>query len=276
MSIEVLPITPVIGACVRGIDLARPLSAVDKAALDRALHDHLVLYFDEQAIDDRAHRDFAAQFGELEGFPLAYEGEDRSLPEVHFIAFDDGSLARNSRVDSWHTDGSYMVRPPNATLLRAVELPEVGGDTLFASMYAAYDALSEPIKELLAGLTAAHDYAKVYNLVVEQSGDPAAAHREMRERYPVVHHPIVQTHPDTGRRFLYINRNYTTAIDGLTERENETLLELLFDHVRDPAFQCRISWRLGALALWDNRCTQHYGVPDYRGRRRMNRVVVNG
>ena len=276
MTIEILPVSPMIGARVRGVDFSRPQSPVDRQAIERALLDHLVLFFDDQPIDDRAHRDFAAQFGPLDEYPLAYEGEDRTLPEVHYIAFDDGALARNSRVDAWHADGTYMRCPPRATLLRAYELPAVGGDTCFANMYAAYDALSPALARLLDGRTAAHDYAKVYNVIVEHSDDPAAAHREMRAKYPVMHHPVVRTIPETGRRCLFVNLNYTTAIDGLTERENERLLPFLFDHVRDPVFQCRFRWTPGALAFWDNRCTQHYGVPDYSGRRRMNRVVISG
>lgn len=273
--IEIRPLTAAVGAEVFGVDFSRPLDVAERATIDAALRDHLVLVFRNTNLDDRRHRDFGAQFGTLESYPLAYQ-DGADLPELHFIAFDDGSQAVGSRVDAWHTDGSYMQDPPRYTLLRAVVLPEVGGDTCFASMFAAYDALAEPFKRLLDGLTATHDYFKVYQRVIEHADDPDFAARAARISYPIVHHPCVITDEATGRKCLFLNPNYVTQIDGLTRAENNALLPMLFDHVRDPAFQCRVRWSLGDLAMWDNRFTQHYGVPDYRGPRRVNRIVVKG
>jgi taurine dioxygenase len=195
---------------------------------------------------------------------------------MHALAFDDGAAAKGSRVDEWHTDGSFLACPPLGTMLRAVELPAHGGDTCFADMRAAYDALSPALRSLLDGMEAEHDFAKISYTTFDELPDRAAHLAVLRARYPVVRHPVVRTHPTTGRKLLYLNRNYTTRLVGLTERENAVLLPFLFDHVCEPVFQCRVRWHAGTVVLWDNRATQHYAVPDYRGRRVMHRVVIEG
>jgi taurine dioxygenase len=169
-----------------------------------------------------------------------------------------------------------MSIPPMATVLRAVELPPFGGDTCWANMHAAYEALSPPLRSMLDELDAEHDFMKITYTTFDDADDPDAELRKLREQFPVVRHPLVCAHPTTGRKLLFCNRNYVTRIVGLNERENELLLPFLFDHVRDPRFQCRFRWRAGSLAMWDNRATQHLGVPDYPGRRVMHRVVIKG
>lgn len=273
MTISFRPVTGVIGAEVDGIDLSLPPSPDDVAQLRAALHHHLVLFFREQRLTDAAHRDFAACFGELESFVLA-PGTDPTVPEMHALAFDDGAQALGSRVDSWHTDGSFMATPPLATMLRAVELPEHGGDTCWANMYEAFDALSPAMQAMVESLEAEHDFAKVTFTTFDGAEDPEAELHKVRARHPPVRHPLVMQHPITGRRALYCTRNYVRRIVGLTERENEVLLPFLFDHARDPRFQCRFRWQPGSVAFWDNLATQHYGVPDYAGPRVMHRVVV--
>lgn len=275
MTVDIRPVTSVIGAEVSGVDLREPLSQSDVDTIQQALLDHLVVFFRDQQLDDKQHRDFAAQFGELEPFVLAPPA-NADVPEMHTLSFDNGAAALGSRVDSWHTDGTFMDAPPLGTILRAVELPDYGGDTCWANMYAAYDALSPALREMLDDLDAEHDFMKISYTTFDDYDDPAAELRKLRDRYPVMRHPIVRTHPVTKRKLLYINRNYATRIVGLTERENELLLPFLFDHVRDPLFQCRFRWAPGSVAFWDNRATQHYGVPDYPGRRVMNRVVIAG
>ena len=275
MTVAIRPLTSVIGAEVSGVDLRQPLSGADVDAIQQALLDHLVVFFRDQELDDKQHRDFAAQFGELEPFVLAPPANP-DVPEMHTLAFDDGAVALGSRVDSWHTDGTFMDAPPLGTILRAVELPEYGGDTCWANMYAAYEALSPALRDMVDDLDAEHDFMKISYTTFDEYDDPAAELRKLRDRYPVMRHPIVRTHPVTKRKLLYINRNYATRIVGLSERENEMLLPFLFDHVRDPLFQCRFRWAPGSIAFWDNRATQHYGVPDYPGRRVMNRVVIAG
>lgn len=275
MAIIIRPVTGVIGAEVEGVDLSGPMPAADVEQLRDALHRHLVLFFLDQRLTDASHRDAAARFGELESFVLA-PGTDPTVPEVHALAFDDGAKALGSRVDSWHTDGSFMNEPPLATMLRAVELPPHGGDTCWANMYEAFDALSPAMQTMVESLEAEHDFAKVVFTTFDGADDPEAELRKVRARHPPVRHPLVLRHPVTGRRALYCSRNYVRRVVGLTERENEILMPFLFDHVRDPRFQCRFRWRPGAVAFWDNLATQHYGVPDYAGPRVMHRVVLRG
>jgi taurine dioxygenase len=275
MAVSIRPVTNVVGAEISGVDLREPLSAADVEAIEQALIDHLVVFFRDQQLTDAQQRDFAAQFGELEPFVLAPPANP-DVPEMHALAFDNGAAALGSRVDSWHTDGTFMESPPLGTVLRAVELPAYGGDTCWANMYAAYEALSPALRELVEDLDAEHDYMKVKYTTFDDYDDPEAELRKLRARYPLVRHPIVRTHPVTKRKLLYVNRNYATRIVGLTERENEMLLPFLFDHVRDPLFQCRFRWQPGSVAFWDNRSTQHYGVPDYPGRRVMHRIVIAG
>ena len=275
MAVTIEPITGRVGAEVTGVWLGDVLDRAMIDAIDQALLDYKVVFFRDQFLDDRQLRDAAAQFGPLDEYVLA-PPTDSGVDEVHSLSFDDGSLALGSRVDSWHTDGTYMECPPMGTMLHAVEVPERGGDTCWADMEAAYEALSPAVRALADGLTATHDYAQVRNWLIDDAADPIAAHRAARERFPLMHHPVARTHPVTGRRCLFVNANYTSAIDGLTERESAALLGLLLDQVRDPRFQCRFRWSRGAVAFWDNRCTQHYGVPDYRGRREMHRVVIKG
>jgi taurine dioxygenase len=220
----------------------------------------LVVFFRAQDIDDRCQRDFAARFGVPERFAFGTP-IDPAVPEV--IAINSEGLSNS---DIWHSDATFMSEPPMGSVLRGVQLPDSGGDTLFANMYAAYDALSSHLQRLVDGMTATHDFAK------------SATHRRrpLDDRFPPVEHPVVRTHPETGRRALYVNRIFTTRLNGVTARENDTLLPLLFDHVQSPDFQCRFGWRPGSVAFWDNRCSQHYAVHDFIGPRVVHRVVITG
>ena len=161
------------------------------------------------------------------------------------------------------------------SILRAVQIPEVGGDTCFASTVAAYEALSSPVQKLIDGLKAVHDITKPL-LKGIAAGHTTANLAEVQAQWPPVEHPVVRTHPVTGAKSLYVNRNTTTHLVGLSERENEALLPMLMDHIRSPEFQCRFSWDTNSVAFWDNRSAQHFAVPDYRTRRIMNRVTIAG
>lgn len=262
-SIEVRPLSPVIGAEVRGVDLSQPLDDTTFAAVERALLDHQVIFFRGQHLDDAQQSAFAARFGELQRFPFA-DPIDEALPGVHAIAID-GSGPRRSNADIWHTDATFMQCPPLGSVLRAVTLPPIGGDTLFASASAAYDALSPQLQHLVDGLTATHDFAK-----------SSTHRRSLHDEYPPVSHPVVRTQPVTGRKALFVNRIFTVRINELPQRESDMLLDFLWDHVGSPDFQVRFTWTPGAVAMWDNRCTQHYAVLDYEGLRRMHRVVIEG
>jgi taurine dioxygenase len=261
-AVEVQLLTTGIGAEVLGIDCAAPTSE-QLGAVHEALLAHKVVFFRDQQLDDRAQRDFAAHFGPPQRFPFGGP-VDESVPEVHAIA-SGGEAGKVGNADIWHADATFMATPPLGSILRAVQLPSTGGDTLFANTEAAYEALSSRLQRMLDECTATHDFTK------------SSSHRRpLHDTYPPVQHPVVRVHPVTGRRSLFVNRIFTVRIDQLSERENEVLLPMLCDHVRAPDFQCRFSWRPGSVAFWDNRCTQHYAVADYRERRVMHRVVIDG
>ena len=269
--IDVEPLTGAIGAEVTGVDLAAA-AADDEVmtALRRALLDHLVLFFRDQDLDPVSQLGFARWFGPLEIHAFATPLPDH--PEV--VVLDQTDPATDG-ANSWHSDSSFMAAPAMGSILRAVQLPPVGGDTCWASMYAAYDALSVELREMLDPMTAVHDLTGPLVKAV-RGGHSIGGIDEMQRRWPPREHPVVRTHPETGRKLLYVNSNFTTRLVGLTERENAVLLPFLLDHVRSPDFQVRFTWRPGSVAFWDNRSCQHYAVPDYRDRRVMHRVTIAG
>jgi alpha-ketoglutarate-dependent taurine dioxygenase len=270
MTIQITPVTAVIGAEVRGVDMREPLTDVDVKVIHQALLDHLVLFFREQHITDDQQVAFALNFGPLYVSP--FETVYQESPDIVVL---DQVAPEGEGADVWHSDLTFLANPPLGSILRAVQMPPVGGDTCFASAYAAYDALTPAIRELVDGLTAVHDITKTLTQAI-RDGHSTMDLAETQQKFPPVEHKVAVTHPDTGRKALYVNRNSTTHIKGLSERENEVLLPFLCDHVRAPEFQCRFHWEPGSLAFWDNRAVQHNAVPDYRERRVMRRVTIAG
>ena len=266
----VQPVTATIGANVDGVDLREPISEVDRKTVLEALFEHHVLFFRNQDITPEQQVAFAKQFGPISFPPFAPKYGDN--PE--YIVLDQ-THPRGEGADQWHSDNTFMAEPPMGSILRAVKIPEVGGDTCFASAVAAYEALSRPIRHLVDGLTAIHDITKPLLKGIE-AGHADVDLAEIQAQWPPVEHPVVRTHPVTGKKALFVNRNSTTRIVGLSESENDVLLPLLMDHIRSPEFQCRFTWDTNSVAFWDNRTTQHFAVPDYRTRRIMNRVTIAG
>lgn len=262
------PITGCIGAEIVGVDLTRPLSEDDVSLLRAALLKHLVLFFHDQDVSQDQHIAFARNFGELSIPPLATKYMER--PEIAVL---DQVTPRGEGADQWHNDNTFMQSPPLGSILKAELLPAVGGDTCFANMYAAYEALSKPLQILVDSLTAVHDITRPLTKAI-RDGHSTADLAQMQEAWPPVEHPVVLTHPETGRKALYVNRNSTVYIKGVSERESELLLPFLCDHVRSPDYQCRFRWRKNSIAFWDNRCLQHFAVPDYSERRVMQRVTI--
>jgi taurine dioxygenase len=266
--VTVEAMTAVIGAEVRGVDLSEELDGATVATLRRALLDHLVLFFRHQSMTTDDHIRFARYFGEID-LPLF---RTTSSPRPEIIVLDQVA-PKGQGADSWHADNTYMECPPMGSILRSVVLPPVGGDTCFASMYAAYEALSPTMRRVLDGLGAVHSLEQM----VERTKHVAnASLRDSLDQWPPVVHPVVRVHPETGKRLLNVNANWTVSIDGFSTAESDALLGFLLAHVKNPEFQCRFHWSEGAVAFWDNRAVQHYAVADYTSRRVMERVTIAG
>jgi taurine dioxygenase len=270
MAIEICPSTATIGAEVRGLDLRRELADDAVAAVRQALLDHLVLFFREQCIDDEQHLAFALRFGPLHISPFTTRHQDTDK-----VVVLDQVNPKGEGADEWHSDLTFLETPPMGSILRCAQLPSVGGDTCFANMYAAYAALSHPMRALVDGLWAVHDITKPLGKAIRDDHTTLDL-AEMQQGYPPVRHRVVVTHPETHRKALFVNRNSTTHLEGVTERENDLLLPFLLDHVRSPEFQCRFHWEPGSIVFWDNRAVQHYAVADYHERRVMRRVTIAG
>ena len=277
--LEVQPIAGALGAEIRGVDLSRHLSDDVFEEVRGALHDHLVIFFRDQTLTPEQHIDFSARFGELLEVPFvrALEGFPTILPVMK------GKSESKKRLFGglWHTDMSYAEEPPLGSALYGRVIPPYGGDTMLANMYRAYDALSDQLKQILDGLYAVHSPVRSYGAggAVVNNGDPAHKMdvRTDGRATNEVTHPVIRIHPSTGKKALYVNSTYTLRFDGMTQEESEPLLQFLYRHAGRPEFTCRFRWTPGALALWDNRCTQHLAMNDYDGfDREMHRTTIAG
>jgi taurine dioxygenase len=260
------PLTPLIGAEVAGVDLRQPLDDVTRAELHRALLEWKVLFLRDQPITGEQHRAFARTWGELEIHPFLPQGE---VPEI--VRFEKGDDQKGTE-NIWHSDVSWREIPSLGSILRCVECPAVGGDTLWADMGAAYDLLPDDLKERIDGLDAVHDFA--HNFGRAMAPEQIAT---FREQFPPATHPVVRAHPETGRKTLYVNEIFTSHVVGLDAAESDALLDRLCRQSRIPEIQCRFRWSPDAIAVWDNRATQHYAASDYwPARRVMERATVIG
>jgi len=261
-----------IGAEIHGVDLDQDLDAATIAALRRALLDHLVIFFRGQNLPPDRFLAFARRFGAPVEYPFV-KGIER-YPEI--IAVAKLEHERTNFGGVWHSDTTYLEIPPMGTMLLAREVPPVGGDTLFANMCLAYETLSDGMKRLLDGLRAINSSAKADVTKTREDrirSDPTALARQEL----AAEHPVVRTHPETGRKALYVNIAHTVRFAGMTEEESKPILDYLHRHQTRPEFTCRFSWQVGSLAFWDNRATQHYPLNDYHGHRRiMHRITLAG
>jgi taurine dioxygenase len=269
---DLQPLSPAIGARIDGIDLSQPLSNGTAEALKEALFDRLVLFFSDQRLTLEDQRDFAGHFGPLHIHPIYPNVPE--VPEIIVLDTDGKNLPDN---DNWHTDVTFIETPPLGAALYARKLPPSGGDTLWLSTIAAYEALSERLRKFLAGLTATHDFEKSFPRDRFAGPEERERWEAARAKNPPVIHPVVRTHPATGRKALFVNSGFTTRINELTRAESDALLAYLFEHVQKPEFAVRHRWRENDLALWDNRVTQHYATVDYLPHRRiMHRATIIG
>ena len=250
-TLSITPLSGALGAEITGVDVAR-LSDDELAAVKQALLDHHVIFLPGQSPTADAHASFARRFGEVEIHPFLPKLDD-DHPEIVVLEAEAGYIA-----DIFHTDVTWSSSPPIASVLHMVKCPGRGGDTIWTNQHLVYEALSPPIRDLLDGLTAVHT-AKTFG------------HPEQ-----LAEHPAVRIHPETGRRSVYVNRQFTSHFPQLRRSESDALLEMLFAFSEQPHFQCRYRWSAGAVAVWDNRCTQHYVVNDFDEARRIERVTVLG
>jgi len=265
------PLTPTIGAEVAGIDLREPLSPSNQAALRRALLDWKVLFFRDQDITTEQHLAFAGAFGALEVHPFA--PHKPGYPEVLAITHDRDSRGREN---VWHSDVTWRIEPSLGSVLRAIEAPPVGGDTLFADMYAAYEGLSDEVKQRLEGAVAVHDFAH-FRKAMRKRGKTEEEIEAFNAAYPMVEHPVVRTHPETGREAIYVNAAFTQHIVDWDRDVSDRMLAHLYAQAAIPEYQCRFRWETNSIAFWDNRASQHYAASDYwPATRRMERVTIVG
>jgi len=267
-AFEVERLAGALGAEVHGVDLARPLDPAAKRALHDAWMQHQVLFFRDQAISVDQHKAFARNFGELHVHPVLQQMAEQGHPEIVVLESD---ASRPIVADRWHSDVTFEKCPPNGSILRAVAVPAAGGDTMWASMYAAWEALSDAMQRLLSGLTAFHDGGGFRRIAKDE-----AQRKDLEARQNAVH-PVMRTHPVTGRKALFVNSVFTKGIVGMKPAESRALLHFLYEHIATPDFSCRFRWRKDSIAMWDNRCTQHRvladALPEYR---RMERVTLIG
>jgi len=267
-TIQVDPVTPRIGAVVSGVDLGRPMGNQQFQEIHDALMRHEVIFFRDQEITLDQHKDFGRKFGELDVHPGSPGPEGH--PEILIIHADEKS--KFVAGGSWHSDVSCLEEPPMGSILHLHTVPSCGGDTLFASAGAAYDALSEPMKAFLEPMTAVHSGEHVYRGRYKHQGVEDA-----EKVYPKAEHPIVRRHPVTGRKSLFVNQTFTTRIPQLARKESDALLKFLTDHIVQPQFQVRFKWDRNSIAFWDNRAVQHHAMWDYYPEVRSGfRVTVKG
>jgi taurine dioxygenase len=264
--LTVHPLTPAVGAEIANIDLASPNIGQRIPEIRAALLEHGVIFFRDQHLTQEQHIAFARHFGELEIHPAT----PKAQPNREILRIAHGPESRGQE-NFWHSDVTWRERPSLGSILRGVEVPEVGGDTLFANMHLAFQYLSPQMKRFVSTLTAVHDIARVFAKRLGKRPE------DLHEQYPPVRHPVVRTHPETGKPLIFVNTAFTSHIEGLSDKESRWLLGHLYATAADPEVQCRFSWRPGSIAFWDNRFVQHFAASDYfPARRIMERVTIAG
>lgn len=264
-EIRVTPLTPRIGAELSGVDLSKPLAKKQVTAIQDALIKHLVVFFRDQDISHDAHKALGKHFGDLQIHPTSKPISDEH-PEIIRIHIDEKSTTIPG--EQWHSDLSAEAVPPLGSILRLHIVPPVGGDTLFANLYAAYEALSPQLQSYLQGLTAVHDARFALG---------GALNEKNITEYPRTSHPVVTLHPVTRRKVLFVSRSYTTHINGIARKESDAILRFLFEHIEQADFQVRFKWRPHSIAFWDNRSAQHLAIWDYFPQTRSGyRVTIKG
>jgi len=281
VQLDIAPLSGTIGAEIRDIDLHQPLDPETLGAVRQALLDYKVIFFPGQHLSPQEHKDFARAFGEITvAHPVipGLEGH-KEVFEIDYTKARNLVGGRGSEYndrEKWHTDVTFVETPPLGSILNAIVIPEAGGDTLWADTQAAYEGLSAPIRTLVDGLTAVHDGTRSFGQLLRAVGKGEWDGDTFTELVQV-EHPVVRTHPETGRRNLFVNPGFTVRIKELTVRESDALLQFLYQHMTTPEYVVRYRWEEGDLGFWDNRTTMHYAVGDYGDAHRViQRVTIRG
>ena len=271
LPFEVNRLSPTIGGELLGVDLREDLTAEIKDLIYEALLVYKVIFFRDQDLTTDQHIQFSKNFGDLEVHPFAPFKE--GYPEVLKITHNEKSPGRENL---WHSDVTWRKEPSLGSVLRMLEKPENGGDTLFSDMYAAYDDLSDEVKQKLEGAVAVHDFVGFRKRLIKEGKSPKEI-EAFNKKFPMPEHPVFRTHPDTGKKVIYVNRAFTQYIKGWEEDKSKDMLDFLYSRASTPEYQCRFAWENNSIAFWDNRACQHYANSDYWPQiRRVERVTIVG
>jgi alpha-ketoglutarate-dependent taurine dioxygenase len=281
VTLDIAPLSGTIGAEIRNVDLHEPLDSATVASIRQALLDYKVIFLPGQHLSPAEHKQFATYFGEITNAHPVIPGidEHREVFEIDYTAAKKIVSDQKSEygiTEKWHTDVTFVETPPLGSILNAIVIPPAGGDTLWADTNAAYEGLSAPMKTFVDGLTAVHDGTHAFGKLLEIIGKGEWDGQEFTELTPV-EHPVVRTHPETGRRSLFVNPGFTLRIKGLTNRESDSVLQFLYRHMATPEYVVRYRWEAGDIGFWDNRTTMHYAIDDYGDAHRViQRVTIKG
>ncbi len=274
-KIQIKPYTNALGAEILGVNLTEKLSNTQIASIKDALNTYHVVFFRDQNINSTEFVNFGKNFGILETHPLI--PTLKGFPEIiQLESNDDGPHPHAAKSRIWHADQSYMPIPPMGAILKAITIPESGGNTMFLNANLAYEQLSKKMKNFLSKLTAVHSVVMIKTRDEVLSEDGLSKFASLTKKAPPVEHPIIKTQPQTGKKYIYVNEAFTSHITGLNPKESDAILEFLFKHFHNPDLQCRFIWKENSIAFWDNEVTQHFAVGDYDSKRTMHRLTISG
>jgi taurine dioxygenase len=269
--LDIQPLAGALGAEIHGLDLTQTLGSEDIQRIRKLLVEYEVIFFRDQDISPAQQKALAQAFGPLQTHP-AYATVE-GFPEITVL---ESTPEKPTKIEDWHSDMTFREHPPMGTVLRSVIVPQRGGDTMWSSMTAACEGLSFQLQHFLEGLTAVHDFAHGFK---ESLAEPGGRERlaDAVAANPPVRHPVIRTHPETGKKVIFVNSLFTTHIEGLQPAESDALLAFLFKHITTPEYTCRFQWQPNSIAIWDNRSTQHKPINDYfPAHRQLQRITIDG
>jgi alpha-ketoglutarate-dependent taurine dioxygenase len=272
--LRIRPLTGALGAEISGVDLSKPLSAAAREEIKRALYDHLVIYLhDQEGFSRDLHLEFAQMFGKLQKIPHIFSVE--GYPDVQMVRREPGE-SRRYVGEGFHIDSTFLRTPPTTVTMHCINAPEVGGDTAFANLQLAYDTLSPAMKTFVDSLRAVHSASRLFGSKARDPANVMMKDMAVAEGDMEVTHPVVRTHPGSGRKGLFVHAAYTQRLEGFEEQESQAILQFLYNHAARLEFTCRVRWRPNMVLVWDNRCVYHSAIGDYDALRYIERVTTGG